>query len=359
MERNRHILVRHDALIVAVCLPVRVHAADQVFQRGRCDFGQVPVRQEPVARNQLVADRKRRLEGNRHSRCLVEQNRAVAVHILRVKLIVNARIRLPLHIVGLDPRHEGQEILSRRIGRDCRARAVRVLGQFVDHIAVACRQRRRGLCARHSVRRVQPRQSAVAVNDDAAHVLAVAVLEIDRVIRHHKVRERAVRRRQRRAAAERNRELRVVKDIKGAARHKALQGDRKSRDRQIAADQFVGALRREHRRPGNRQTVQIRDAPIQLLHDRVQDNRRAALLFHDADRRIVLFEAIQRVSGIDRNRNIRCRGRQHGGRKAYGRGGIQRLRSADRNRFSRREIQIFGLACGILVSGQLHRAADR
>ena len=192
MELKRHILVRHGRRVIAVDLPIGVDTADNVPDRIRNNARERLIRQELVARNTRIRSRKGRHEGNRHARCLMEQNAAVGVHILHIELILHARVRLPLHVVGLDTVCNGQHVLPRGIGGNRSARAVLIFRNLINDIAVTTRQHRSHLGARHTVRRTCCGKTAVAVDDNAPHIVAVAVIHLHRVVRHHKVRNFSV-----------------------------------------------------------------------------------------------------------------------------------------------------------------------
>ena len=192
MELKRHILVRHGRCVIAVDLPVRIQAANHIPHRVRYDARQRLVRQESVTGNAQIRSCKGRHKGDRRARRLVEQNAAVGVHILHIELILHARVRLPLHVVGLDTVCNGQHVLPRGIGGNRSARAVLIFRNLINDIAVTARQHRSHLGARHTVRRTCCGKTAVAVNDDASHVVTVAVIHLHRVVRHHKVRNFSV-----------------------------------------------------------------------------------------------------------------------------------------------------------------------
>ena len=192
MEFKRHILVRHGRYVIAVDLPVRIQAANHISDCIRNDARARLVRQQLITRNARICSCKGRHKGDRRARRLVEQNAAVGVHILHIELILHARVRLPLHVVGLDTVCNGQHVLPRGIGGNRSARAVLIFRNLINDIAVTARQHRSHLGARHTVRRTCCGKTAVAVNDDASHVVTVAVIHLHRVVRHHKVRNFSV-----------------------------------------------------------------------------------------------------------------------------------------------------------------------
>ena len=232
----------------------------------------------------------------------MEQNAAVGVHILHIELILHARVRLPLHVVGLDTVCNGQHVLPRGIGGNRSARAVLIFRNLINDIAVTARQHRSHLGARHTVRRTCCGKTAVAVNDDASHVVTVAVIYLHRVVRHHKVRNFSVGRRNERSARG-YRELDAVKHIANAARDKALHTCRNSVHRDFAAYHMLFAGRREHRRVRNRNSRHIRYAAVQRFCNRHELQHGSVLLLDDTDGRIVLDKAVYIVRSVLRNFN--------------------------------------------------------
>ena len=360
MEFKRHILVRHGRRVVTVDLPVGVLTADHIPHRVRYDARQRLIRQESVTGNAQIRGRKDRREGNRCARRLVEENAAVTVHILCKEQVVNAGIRLPLYIIGLHTVCDDEHVLSGHIGGDCRTRAVLIFRDFINHIAVATREYCRHLRSGHTVYGTRHRKAAVAVDDNASHVVTVAVIHLHRIIRHHKIRDFSVGRRNKRSARG-YRELNAVEHIAYAARNKALHGSRNSVHRDFSAYHIILAGRRKRRCACNRNSRHICHAAIHLMCHSLETKRASVLLLDDADGGIVLDKAVYRVRAVQRDINRSARGRQGLGCKADDGTAVQRMRAAHRDGFVVRKVEIFrlGRCHGIPVAAELHRTADR
>ena len=359
MELKRHILVRHGRCVIAVDLPVRIQAANHIPHRVRYDARQHLVRQESIARNAQIRSCKGRHEGNRCTRRLVEQNAAVGVHILHIELILHARVRLPLHVVGLHTVYDAEHVLPGRIGDDSRPRAVLIFRNLINHIAVTTRKYCRHLGACHAVRRTCCGKTAVAVDDNASHIVAVAVIHLHRIVRHHEVRDCSVGRRNERSARG-YRELNAVKHIAYAARDKALHGRRNSVHRDFSAYHIILAGRRKRRCACNRNSRHVCHAAIHLMCHRLEAKGGSVLLLDDTDGRIVLDKAVYGARTVQRDIDRSARCRQGLGCKADDGTAVQRMRAVHRDGFVVRDVEIFrlGRCHGISVPAEPHRTAD-
>ena len=289
----------------------------------------------------------------------MEQNAAVGVHILHIELILHARVRLPLHVVGLHTVYDAEHVLPGSIGGDSRPRAVLIFRNLINDIAVTARQHRSHLGARHTVRRTCCGKTAVAVDDNASHIVTVAVIHLHRVVRHHKVRNFSVGRRNQRSARG-YRELDTVKHIAYAARDKALHTCRYSVHRDLAAYHIILTGRRKRRCTRNRKSRHICDTAIYLMCHRLEAKGGSVLLLDDTDGRIVLDKAVNGARTVQRDIDRSARSRQGLGRKPDDGITVQGVCAAHRDGFVVRKVEIFrlGRCHGIPVAAELHRTAD-